>query len=224
MISGGKYIDFVNNVTYNVTNHSVQFAAHTNGYRPNIIGNYIDAHVSSNNRIKVHGDLNTPYVQDPQYPLDVSIYVGDNYDSVSRTSNAQPKTDIIWEQQWTTGPAYVSSRELYGPISVSDAVENKIALQSTVGATLPKRDLIDAGQIEDLSERLVGIQNPLLTANTKYGGYPTWVQTNHTGAAELTSNGMTAAWEASHGSNPASVKHSEGWTNIECFVHGITPD
>ena len=229
-ISGFDNVDVINNVAYNYE-IGIQFnAADNSPFTSNVIGNYChngpDGAAANYKGIWIHGRDNPNATEENADAS--SIYIKGNYDDDYRRLDSDSEYACVdqrdgWPYEPIAALQNLSAPIDSAPVSTTTALIAYDQVLAGAGATLPERDLIDIGQVEDVTNKTGGWVNYPVT-NTKYGRYPDWGQTNHTGGDVLTSNGMTAAWEASHGTDPTTVKHSEGWTNIECFVHGITPD
>lgn len=222
----------INNIAYNFQIGNQYVAMQGIPFLCNTIGNYFQRGVDTIANSQYEGiwleGRDNQYILDPEDADNSSVYVEGNIDTGYRQYHTDPELDCVKENAgWPTNQdQYLGTRFDYPPVTEMEANAARTYVLANAGAILPERDPIDTGMIEDVTNgtgRWVQDTAGDLS-NTKYGGYPSWGQTDHEGADILTSNGMTAAWEASHGSNPAEVKHSEGWTNIECFIHGITPD
>jgi pectate lyase len=91
-----------------------------------------------------------------------------------------------------------------------------------VGASLPKRDSVDARLIEDVRNRT----GKIIDSQTEVGGWPEL----QSGEVPLDSDndGMPDAWELQHKLNPhdpadAVLIAEDGYSNIEKYLNGVKP-
>ena len=108
----------------------------------------------------------------------------------------------------------------YVPESAQDAYNHVL---SDAGATLPKRDAIDARVMNDVKNRTGQHMNSPL----EVGGYPDYPEVVST-VVDQDHDGMDDAWELEKGLSPANPDDrngvnlsSEGYTNLEVYLNDL---
>lgn len=95
-----------------------------------------------------------------------------------------------------------------------------------VGASLPYRDITDAYMVNEVLS--FGKKGYLITSESDlpYGTPDTWTVFTGTKPADTDGDGMPDAWETANGTNPSSndamTIASNGYTNIENYINGIS--
>jgi pectate lyase len=93
----------------------------------------------------------------------------------------------------------------------------------TVGASLPKRDIVDARLIEDVRKRT----GKIIDSQTQVGGWP--ALTSGEPPLDSDNDGMPDAWEIEHKLNPHDPSDAnldsdkDGYSNIEEYLNGTDP-
>jgi hypothetical protein len=141
----------------------------------------------------------------------------------------------------------------HAPVTIRTAQEAYDIVLANSGATLPRRDPVDARIVEsvrtgkvtvkpdpDLAEKLGHVkfspervkemielvERGIITDPKQVGGYPDYKGEPY---ADGDSDGMPDAWEKQYGLNPADPSdaakdlNGDGYTNIEKFINGIDP-
>ncbi|WP_282940636.1 pectinesterase family protein [Paenibacillus sp. RC67] len=108
----------------------------------------------------------------------------------------------------------------YVPESAQDAY---VSVLANVGATLPKRDAIDARVINDVKNRT----GQHINSPKEVGGFAEYPEVVSS-VVDQDSDGMDDAWEAAHGlssTNPndrnATTLSPEGYTNLEVYLNDL---
>lgn len=108
----------------------------------------------------------------------------------------------------------------YVPESAQDAYNHVL---SGAGATLPKRDAIDARVINDVKNRT----GQYINSPIEVGGYPDYPAVVST-VVDQDHDGMDDAWELEKGLSPANPDDRngtnlspEGYTNLEVYLHDL---
>ncbi len=118
---------------------------------------------------------------------------------------------------------------------------------SNAGATLPKRDPVDARIVEQVRTGKISYlpnvklpetqfkhrrlpidsyKNGIITDISQVGGYPEYKGTPY---VDSDSDGMPDSWESKNGLNPkdasdaAKVRGKDGYTNIEVYLNSVVP-
>jgi pectate lyase len=103
----------------------------------------------------------------------------------------------------------------------------KLVLEGA-GASLPKRDAVDARVTEMVKTGRVTFGNGIIMSPTDVGGWPKY---SDVGKAPVDSDhdGMPDEWEKKYGLNPtdasdgAEDKDGDGYTNVEEYINGTDP-
>lgn len=244
--------NFVNNVTFNWWNRSVDGGDHTS--RLNII----------NNNFKP-GPI-TPVGKPISYRI-VKLDSGRAKENKDTYGKAYVDGNVVWgndkvtKDNWAGGVQIGSGavpEERWGEIrmdkpfpmpnvTIMPAKEAYNYVLENVGATFPKRDAVDTRVIktvktgkvvyaEDAKEfvspyvkrRLPAdsYKNGIITHPSQVGGLPEY---KGTPVVDSDNDGMPDAWEIKYGLNPNdptdAVKdcNGDGYTNIEKYINGIDP-
>jgi pectate lyase len=109
------------------------------------------------------------------------------------------------------------------PVATDRAADLLPKLLADSGATLPKRDPVDARVVKEI-ETMTG---RIIDTPADVGGWPTYISSEPPEDADL--DGMPDAWEREHGLNPAdgdghrADADGDGYTNLEEFLNGTNP-
>ena len=97
------------------------------------------------------------------------------------------------------------------------------AVLQAVGASLPRRDSVDARIVNEVRQR----NGSIIDSQTQVGGWPELKST--TPPVDTDGDGMPDKWEQRHGLNPrdpadgSADKDRDGYTNIEEYLNGTNP-
>lgn len=113
-------------------------------------------------------------------------------------------------------------------LPVQPAAEAYAAVLEHVGATLPRRDGVDARIIEQVRKETVppDSKQGIITDVKQAGGYPKYAGER---VIDTDGDGMPDEWEKKHGLNPndpadaAKLAAGGGYTNIEMYLNGLDP-
>lgn len=216
LIASGGTHDFVNNVVYNwgslVT--EVLEDAPTN---VNIVGNYYRSGRSSESPYPI---LIGP--SNPGYPA--KLFVSDNV--LHDRAPAGDDWSLVqygWKGRGADRKYRAVSRFATAPITTTRAVQAFEDVLAGAGATLPKRDVVDARVV---SEVRTGAGR-IIDSPSDVGGYPRYAGAE--APKDSDGDGMPDEWENSAGLNPHSAADGsadadgDGYTNLEEYVHSLTP-
>lgn len=95
------------------------------------------------------------------------------------------------------------------------------------GATLPKRDPVDARIIEQMRTGKMLFNNGIILTPADVGGWPAYASAS--APADTDHDGMPDEWERQHGLNPTDASDGptdadkDGYTNLEEFLNGTNP-
>jgi pectate lyase len=157
-------------------------------------------------------------------PSDLSFYINDNIfegNSALTTDNSRffdpvmidGKRQVQTVDQPFAAPAVRTS-------SARDALD---AVLSTVGASLPKRDSVDARIVAEVREH----RGSIIDSQQQVGGWPDLKTA--TPPKDSDGDGMPDEWERRYGLNPSDPadanldKDHDGYTNIEEYLNGTEP-
>lgn len=246
--------NFVNNVIYNWVHRSVDGGDYTALY--NMINNY--------------------YKPGPLTPIDKPVghrilkpesgrsklgyYV---FGRVYANGNIMEGNDAVTKDNWNGGIQVQEQKDTEGytanmkwdkpfpidnPFPIMPAKEAYNFVMDNVGATFPKRDIVDQRVIEQVKTGKVYYKeglNPesfyqfehrrlpadsykqgIITDIEQVGGYPEYKGTPY---KDSDGDGIPDAWEIKYGLNPndptdaAKDMNGDGYTNIEKYINGIDP-
>jgi hypothetical protein len=133
------------------------------------------------------------------------------------------------------------------PVTIMSAKDAYDFVLKNVGATLPKRDIVDKRIVEEVKTGVLKRSNNLEIENSSYvkrrlpidsykkgiivnpsqvGGYPEYKGTPY---KDSDGDGMPDDWEIKYGLNPHDSSdangdiNGDGYTNIEKYINGIDP-
>jgi pectate lyase len=106
------------------------------------------------------------------------------------------------------------------PVATQPAAEAMELVLGKAGATLPRRDPVDARVVKDVRERAGRIIN----SPTDVGGWPELRSAEP--PVDTDKDGMPDAWETAHGLNPADPKDgravaADGYSNLEHYLNDL---
>lgn len=115
------------------------------------------------------------------------------------------------------------------PVAQQTAGDAYAAVLAKVGATLPRRDAVDARVIGMVRTGKVGAGNGIIRDPQEVGGFPELTFDPATVPADSDGDGLPDAWEKQHGldaANPAdgaADADGDGYTNVEEWLNGTNP-
>jgi hypothetical protein len=209
---GAPTFDVRNNVIYD---YGATASGLTQGrLRVNYVANYIRPGPSSTAR--------TPITIGPQ--SDIQFYIRDNV--VDGHPEFTSDNTTFFSEVELEGRRQVSVAEqpfAMPPVTTVSAAEALELVLAGVGATLPRRDAVDARLVGHVRNR----EGHIINSQTEVGG---WTQlASGTAPADEDRDGMPDEWETSHGLDPrdpadaATDKDGDGYTNLEEFLNATSP-
>lgn len=115
------------------------------------------------------------------------------------------------------------------PVYQQSAQEAYETVLAKAGATLPRRDAVDARVIETVRTGKVSGENGIIRDPAEVGGYPNYSFKPNEVPADTDKDGMPDDWEQKHGLNPSDPSDSaadpdkDGYTNVEECLNGTNP-
>ncbi len=115
------------------------------------------------------------------------------------------------------------------PVNQETAVEAFESVLARAGATLPKRDAVDARVCEMVRTGKTMTPDGVVSDPEQVGGYPDYAFDPATVPADGDHDGMSDAWETEHKLNPADAADGpqdaddDGYTNVEEALNGTDP-
>lgn len=109
------------------------------------------------------------------------------------------------------------------------ALEAYNAVLASVGATLPRRDAVDARVIEMVRTGKTKTETGIISDISEVGGYPELTYKKSEVLKDTDNDGMPDDWEKKYGLNPkdggdaSQDLDKDGYTNIEEFINGTDP-
>ncbi len=255
--SVGMYGDFalVNNVIFNYWNRTVDGGDHRSRY--NIINNYFKpGPVTPVDKPVAYRILKPEGHRGHQDSLIVGrAYVGGNYvDGFEKVSqdNWNGGVQVDGNPEETRRYEHYLRMEnpfpIKNPLTILPAREAFSAVLANAGATLPKRDPVDARIVEEvrtgkLGNRVKGkgevgseyvkrrmpedsYKQGIITDISQVGGYPEYKGSPY---KDSDKDGMPDKWEKKYKLNPNDPSdangdiNGDGYTNIEKYINGIDP-
>lgn len=225
-IGGNGPTELVNNVMYNHTSFAtVLVNGGTVGVKMNIVGNFWKRGPESNARYEFLVSEGATYpngktIEDQ--PPDF-LYVLDNL-GPRRPLGTDPQFAFVgfYGSGVTAAPANLRRLSPWpgpaNPITVSGASANVAKVLNNVGAILPSRDSVDSRLVNEYSTGRGSWNGPLI------GQYP--VLAAGTPPADTDRDGMSDAWENSHGLNPNNAADrngidASGYTELEVYLNNL---
>lgn len=115
------------------------------------------------------------------------------------------------------------------PVNQETAMEAFNSVLAKAGATLPKRDAVDARVIEMVRTGEVGTNNGIVNDPREVGGYPNYSFSPEDIPTDGDHDGMPDDWEIQYQLNPAEAGDGstdvdgDGYTNVEEYLNGTSP-
>ncbi len=246
--------NFVNNVIYNWVHRSVDGGDYTALY--NIINNYYKPGPLTPKNTPVGHRILKPEAGRSKlgYFVFGRVYANGNvvegYPEISKDNWAggiqvqeQANTDGYTENMRWNKPFPIDN-----PFPIMSANEAYDFVMDNVGATFPKRDIVDQRVIEQVKTGKVyydknlnpedfyqfeyrrlpkdSYKHGIITDVKQVGGYPEYKGKPY---KDSDNDGMPDAWEIKYGLNPNDASdangdlNGDGYTNIEKYINGIDP-
>jgi hypothetical protein len=114
------------------------------------------------------------------------------------------------------------------PVPQQTAHEAFETVLAKAGATLPKRDSVDARVIESVRTGKVAGENGIIKDPAEVGGYPDYKFDPKEVPVDTDGDGMPDEYETKHGLNPndpadgAIDTDKDGYTNVEEYLNGTS--
>ncbi len=115
------------------------------------------------------------------------------------------------------------------PVNQQTALEAYEAVLAKAGATLPKRDAVDARVTQSVRTGKTTTPDGVVSDPQEVGGYPDYSFNPADVPADADHDGMPDAWEQSHklnandGADGPQDADADGYTNVEEFLNGTNP-
>ena len=220
-MNGRSIVDFRNNIVYNPGGIAVDVGA----ARGQVL-NYVNNHIIDGPNTDLPGDMVVRNLERelPKIYTNGNIGVNTEFKKVYSYSNSD---EDVLSPTLPEDRDIINQVELQQPyatpeVTTVSASVLKNYLLDDVGATLPRRDPVDAEVVRDVQKRGHGMVN---NKNSPLAWPP-----YETGIAFLDSDndGMPDHWEEVYGLNPNKQDHSQdpdsdGYTNIEEYLNQTTP-
>ena len=110
------------------------------------------------------------------------------------------------------------------PVKTTSAEVALAAVLATVGASLPRRDAVDARIVKEVREH----QGSIIDSQQQVGGWPELKSAP--APKDSDGDGMPDEWERRYGLNPSDPsdanldKDHDGYTNVEEYLNGTDPN
>lgn len=244
--------NFVNNVLYNWVHRSIDGGDYTALY--NIINNYYKPGPLTPKKSNVGHRLLKP--ESGRSKLDHFVF-----GRVYCNGNVMEGNDVVTKDNWAGGvqvqeqantDGYTESMKWNEPFPmpafpIMPAKEAYMFVLKNVGATLPKRDIVDQRVLTEVETGKVyyaegldpesfyqfehrrlpkdSYKQGIITDISQVGGYPEYKGTPY---IDTDGDGMPDAWEKANGLNPNDPTDAnkdctgDGYTNIEKYINGIS--
>jgi pectate lyase len=115
------------------------------------------------------------------------------------------------------------------PVNQETAADAFKSVLAKAGATLPRRDAVDARVVEMVRTGKVGDGNGIINDPKEVGGYPSYAFSPSDVPADSDHDGMPDEWEkkyelnASDASDGSADADQDGYTNVEECLNGTNP-
>ncbi|MGB7158864.1 MAG: hypothetical protein WBD40_12400 [Tepidisphaeraceae bacterium] len=248
---------FINNVVFNWRHRTTDGGDHMSRY--NIINNYLkpgpvtpDAPIAYRFlKPEARRGKNVPVEYGKAY-VNGNVAVGNERVTKDNWAGGVQMDGEANEAEWLP-KIRVDEPFKHAPVTIRTAQEAYELVLASSGATLPKRDPVDARIVNsvrsgiatakagpEVAERFSNVkfsadrvkemtelvEKGIITDPAQVGGYPEYKGEPY---ADADSDGMPDAWEKQHGLNPndasdaAKDVNGDGYANIEKFINGLDP-
>jgi hypothetical protein len=115
------------------------------------------------------------------------------------------------------------------PVHQETALNAFNTVLAKAGATLPKRDAVDARVTEVVRSGKPTVGNGIIRDPEEVGGYPKYSFKPEDVPADTDKDGMADEWEKKHGLNSSDAADGsmdtdkDGYTNVEEYLNGTSP-
>ncbi len=115
------------------------------------------------------------------------------------------------------------------PVNQQTAMDAFKAVLAKAGATLPKRDAVDARVTDAVRTGKFMTENGIVNDPREVGGYPRYSFSSDEVPADTDHDGMPDDWEKKYQLNPAKASDGpmdadgDGYTNVEEYLNGTDP-
>lgn len=115
------------------------------------------------------------------------------------------------------------------PVNQQSAEDAYLAVLAKAGATLPKRDAVDARVVEMVRSGKTLTPDGIVSNPKEVGDYPVYTADPAQVPVDTDHDGMPDAWEEKHGfkdddsADGAGDADADGYTNLEEFLNGTDP-
>jgi len=115
------------------------------------------------------------------------------------------------------------------PVKQETAMEAFQSVLTKAGATLPRRDAVDARIIEVVRTGKVTTGNGIINDPKEVGGYPDYSFSSSDVPVDTDHDGMPDEWEKKHELDPTGASDGstdldqDGYTNVEEYLNGTSP-
>jgi hypothetical protein len=158
-------------------------------------------------------------------PSDLNFYIRDNVfegNAAATADNSQFFEPVVIDgkRQVQTVPEPFSVQPVT-TVSAKGAYDEVLRI---VGASLPRRDSVDARIIAGVRRR----QGSLIDSQIQVGGWPDLK--SKPAPLDTDNDGMPDSWESRHGLNPhdaadgSTDKDGDGYTNVEEYLNSTNPN
>jgi pectate lyase len=181
----------------------------------NYVGNFIRPGPSSKATAPIHVGG----------PSELSFYIKDNVfegnEGLTRDNSQFFDPVVIDGKRQVQTVAEAFAAPLVRTASARDAFETVLA---AVGASLPRRDEVDARIVNEVRRR----EGSIIDSQSQVGGWPELRSTAP--LPDTDGDGMPDNWEKRHGLNPldpadgSADKDRDGYTNVEEYLNGTNPN
>lgn len=232
---GGEF-DYRNNVVFNWRHRTMDGGDETSII--NVINNYYKPGPATNDNMR---NVMVRIEQRDQYSPGRLFEAGDWYKPKSKrpgkwyvAGNYFEEFPEITAENWKgmQGPeemARVNTAFEGWPVNQQSAEDAYAAVLKGAGATLPRRDAVDARVIEVVRTGKTHNSDGIVKDPNEVGGYPDYTFDPADVPVDSDSDGMPDAWENENGltaedaSDGSSDADGDGYTNVEEFLNGTDP-
>ena len=158
-------------------------------------------------------------------PSELRFYIRDNVFEGNSTQTAD--NSLFFDPVIIDGKRQVETVAQPFPaalVQTSSAKDAYPAVLATVGASLPRRDSVDARIIDSVRQR----KGSIIDSQQQVGGWPELKGAKP--SIDSDDDGMPDDWERAHGLNPhdpsdgAADKDKDGYTNLEEYLNNTDPN
>ncbi|MEA5460806.1 pectinesterase family protein [Arcicella sp. LKC2W] len=251
-----ELVDYRNNVIYNWGNINSSYGGE--GAKINMVNNYYKAGPATAGNLTTSSASNkrNRILNYSSYYAEAGVdtlfggkfYIDGNYVDGFPDVTADNWTKGVQKDSYAKATALLAANKqnvafsMLSPIRVQSALDAYKAVLDSVGAILPKRDLIDTRIVYETKTgtatyegatyaavKDAGVSHPsgIIDSPTNVGGLQKYGA--NTAYKDADMDGMADTWETAKGLNPADANDgnlvaSNGYTNLENYLNSITGD